>query len=87
MICLTCISLFPFVDDFVRYLVLDAGVQDFPDVVRLPAAIGYEKTVQVRVVDDVPRLVDGGFERHHQIQFLVHGGFHQVDAGGGHGSI
>ena len=75
------------IDDTICYLVLHVGVEYFPDVVGLPAAVGDEKAVEVRIVHDVAGLVDGGFEGHHQVQLLVHGSLHQVDARGGHGSV
>ncbi|ABR41001.1 hypothetical protein BVU_3375 [Phocaeicola vulgatus ATCC 8482] len=81
------ISFVPLIDDTIHNLVLHVGVEYFPDVVGLPAAVGDEKAVEVRIVHDVAGLVNGGFEGHHQVQFLVHGGFHQVDAQSGHGSV
>src|SRR3712207_9326444 len=71
MMVLTCISLIPFVDDLVRYLVLDGRVQDFPDVIRLPTAVRNQIAVKVRIVNNVPCLVNGAFKCQHQVQLLV----------------
>lgn len=58
-----------------------------PDVIRFPAAICNQIAVEVRIVNNVPCLVDGTFKCQHQVQLLVHGCLHQVDAGGCHRSV
>ena len=49
-IILTCISLIPFVDYTLSYLILHIGVQYLPDIVRLPSAVRDKETVQIGIV-------------------------------------
>ena len=57
-ILLTCISLIPFVDYTLSYLILHIGVQYLPDIVRLPSAVRDKETVQVGIIYYVPCPVD-----------------------------
>ena len=65
------ISFVPVVDYDVYDFILNLRGKDFPDVVRLPTAFGHEIAVEIGVVDDVPGAVDGCFESHHEVEFLV----------------
>ncbi len=47
----------------------------------------HEIAVEIGVVDDVPGAVDGCFESHHEVEFLVHRGLHQIDSGARHRRI
>ena len=49
-IILTCISLIPFIDYTLSYLILHIGVQYLPDIVRLPSAVRDKETVQIGIV-------------------------------------
>ena len=71
-ILLTCITLIPFIDYTLSYLILHIGVQYLPDIVRLPSAVRNKETVQVGIVYDVPCPVDGSLQCHYQIQLFIH---------------
>mgnify|MGYP007102605734 CR=1 FL=1 len=60
-IILTCISLIPFIDYTLSYLILHIGVQYLPDIVRLPSAVRDKETIQISIVYYVPCPVDGTF--------------------------
>lgn len=86
-IILTCISLIPFIDYTLSYLILHIGVQYLPDIVRLPSAVRDKETIQVGIVYYVPCPVDGSLQCHYQIQLLIHGSLHQVYTRSGYGCI
>lgn len=68
-ILLTCISLIPFVDYTLSYLILHIGVQYLPDIVRLPSAVRDKETIQVGIVYYVPCPVDGSLQCHYRFSF------------------
>ena len=49
-ILLTCISLIPFIDYTLSYLIFHIGVQYLPDIVRLPSAVRDKETIQISIV-------------------------------------